>query len=487
MDEIRSNSAARLKLLIWIAVCVAVGATAASMFILYRAAIGAEIARLEDLALSQARLVEAVADFDALESQDAHPQGALMATMGQVAAGYRGWLAQRPELELSVVLRSPEGPILLVHQGRVVPTGERPRTASFTPEVLSRALHNQSGGLRTQTADGRDVIVGHAWIRQAGLAMLAQVPTSRTQRPFVTALTVSALAALSIIAVGALALRRTGLPLLRELQRELRVRTEAEAKLEQHQRHLEQTVLARTEELRRAQSDLVRSERLAALGKLIATVSHELRNPLGTLRNSLYSVIERTRGKQLGIERVLERAERSARRCDAILDELLTFTRNKQPKQERVELGQWMHGTLAEFVVPGGFRVECSAPEEAWVSVDPEDLRRCLFNLLSNAAHATSAAEHSPATGVIRVLIVHVGATVELRVEDNGTGIGPDVAAHLFEPLFSTKSFGVGLGLCIVRDVIEKNGGTVDLEGLPTGGTRARLCLPSVAQQRTAS
>jgi signal transduction histidine kinase len=178
----------------------------------------------------------------------------------------------------------------------------------------------------------------------------------------------------------------------------------------------------------------------------------------------------------------LARAERSAQRCDAIIDELLTFSRNKQPRPERVQLRSWLCDVVAEYEVPGGFKLECDPRDDASAYVDPEDLRRCLINLLSNAAHAISAAQRSPADGVIRLGLERATHAVALWVEDNGTGMSSDVHARLFEPLFSTKGFGVGLGLCIVRDLIGKNGGSIEFSGLAAGGTRATLTMPAALE-----
>lgn len=481
MTNIR-DSVARFGSLVWIAVGVAIAATAASTWILYRASLTAEIERLAEVAYGQARLVEAVAEFDSVESQDAHPEGALYATLQQVADGNRRWLARQPGLEFAMIMRSAHGFTTLVRQGELVAPEQRTAPLPFAPEAIRDALQGRSGALRGQTSDGRDVITGYAWMPDRGIAMLAQIPTERTRRPFVQALQVSGFAALLVIGAGVLAFRRRGLPLLADLQRELSERREAEAKLAEHQQQLEQLVLARTDELRRAQDELMKTERLATLGKLTATVSHELRNPLGTLRNSLYSIAERTRGTALDLERVLARAQRSAERCDAIIDELLTFSRNKSPKPERLELAGWLRDVVSEYEVPGGFNMECNTIEDAWVEVDPEDLRRCLINLLSNAAHAASAAERTPASGRIHVAIVRHAGAIELRVEDNGTGMSSEVRARLFEPLFSTKGFGVGLGLCIVRDLIGKNGGEIAFSNLPGGGTRATISLPAAAQ-----
>ena len=481
MTNIR-DSVARFGSLVWIAVGVAIAATAASTWILYRAALSAEIDRVGEIAYGQARLVEAVADFDSVESQDAHPEGALYATLQQVADGNQRWLRRQPGIELAMIMPSARGFTTLVRQGQLVPNEQRTAPLPFAPQAIHEALQGRSGALRGESRDGRDVITGYAWMPERGIAMLAQIPTERTRQPFVQALLLSGFAALLVIGVGMLAFRKRGLPLLADLQRELSERREAEAKLAEHQQQLEQLVLARTEELRRAQGELVKTERLAPLGKLTATVSHELRNPLGTLRNSLYSIEERTRGKALDLERVLARAHRSAERCDAIIDELLTFSRNKPPKPERIELGSWLREAVADYEVPGGFAMECNTIDDAWVEADPEDLRRCLINLLSNAAHATAAADRTPANGRIRINTVRSAGMIELRVEDNGTGMSSEVRAHLFEPLFSTKGFGVGLGLCIVRDLIDKNHGEIAFTNLPGGGTRAALSLPAAAQ-----
>jgi signal transduction histidine kinase len=300
----------------------------------------------------------------------------------------------------------------------------------------------------------------------------------------VKAAIISGVSALLIIGLGALAFRKTGLPLLEELRRELHERREAEARLAEHQQHLEQLVLARTAALQRAQDELVRTERLATLGKLTATVSHELRNPLGTLRNSLYSIKQRLRDEAFGLEPVIARAERSAARCDAIIDELLALSRNRRPKPEPVELSSWLQELIGEYELPGGFRVRCKLSEDSLVYVDPEDLRRCVVNLLSNAAQAAASAEHSPATGKIVITTQPAQEMIALHIDDNGTGMSPEVMAHLFEPLFSTKGFGVGLGLCIVRDLMNKNRGSIQFANLPGAGTRATLLLPRAARDQ---
>jgi signal transduction histidine kinase len=483
-EEKGGNSAARFGALLWIAVSVAIGATGASMWILYREALSVQIERMGEIAYGQARLVEAVADFDTVQSQDAHPEGALMATVQQVANGHHRWLSREPELELAVIQRRPSGYVTLARHGALVPKPQRVKPIPFAPIAIRRVLAGESGALRTQTSDGRDVIAGYAWITNRELAILAQIPTARTQAPFVQAAMISGVSALLIIGLGALAFRKTGLPLLEELKRELRVRREAEARLAEHQQHLEQLVLARTDALQRAQDELVRTERLATLGKLTATVSHELRNPLGTLRNSLYSIKERLRDETFGLEHVIARAQRSAARCDAIIDELLALTRNRQPQPQLVELSPWLQELIGEFELPGGFRVSCKFTEDSSVYVDPEDLRRCVLNLLSNAAHAAASAEHSPATGKILITTQPAQEMIALHVEDNGTGMSSEVTAHLFEPLFSTKSFGVGLGLCIVRDLINKNHGSIQFANLPGAGTRATLLLPRSARSQ---
>ncbi|PON09967.1 hypothetical protein C2W62_52625, partial [Candidatus Entotheonella serta] len=105
---------------------------------------------------------------------------------------------------------------------------------------------------------------------------------------------------------------------------------------------LEQRVIERTAELKAAQQDLLRQNRLATLGQLMATVSHELRNPLATLRMSFYHIERKAREQRLGVERALERIDRNITRCDHIISELLDYTRMPPLNLQCLELDAWL-------------------------------------------------------------------------------------------------------------------------------------------------
>jgi signal transduction histidine kinase len=247
------------------------------------------------------------------------------------------------------------------------------------------------------------------------------------------------------------------------------------------EKELERRVAERTEELHAAQGELLRAERLATLGRLTATVSHELRNPLGVIRNSVFTVAEAARTGGLKLDRPLERIDRSIKRCDGIITELLDYTRVRDLQREPVAVDPWLSELLDEQKLPVGIALErrLAAPGIT-ISCDPNRLRRAVINLVENAAHALADSTGKSAAregAVVTVVSGASGGRLEIAVRDNGPGIPADVLPKIFEPLFSTKSFGVGLGLPTVKQIMEQHGGGIDLGPLAEGGTEVKLWL----------
>lgn len=247
--------------------------------------------------------------------------------------------------------------------------------------------------------------------------------------------------------------------------------------LARHQEHLEALVRERTAALEQAQADLIRKERLATLGQLIGTVSHEIRNPLGTIRGSVFSIGQMLKKQDYSrIEPVLARAERNIIRCDRIIEELLDFTRTRRLDRQPTALDAWLKDMLEDLPLSEGIICAWDLKADAMVSIDREQLRRAIINLVNNATQAMSE-EEAPGN-VLRITSVRVGSDVEIAIADQGAGIPPEYMEKIFEPLFSTKGFGVGLGVPIIKDIIEVHGGRLTYESTVREGTTVRIWLP---------
>ncbi len=265
------------------------------------------------------------------------------------------------------------------------------------------------------------------------------------------------------------------------LRWEIAEREQAEEKLRKLSARLEQRVAERTAELRASQEELIRNERLAALGQLTATVGHELRNPLGAMVAALYTIRQRVDADDEGLERSIARIERSVSRCDRIIDELLDFTRIRKLDLVETRIDDWLSELLDELPVPDGINVERTfGLAEGVVSFDQDRLRRVVINLYDNACQAMTPEELGAPTAGSRVSITTqaTAGRVELTVADTGPGISEEVLPRIFEPLFSTKSFGVGLGLPIVQQILQQHGGGIEIDSGPAQGTRMIAWLP---------
>jgi PAS domain S-box-containing protein len=251
----------------------------------------------------------------------------------------------------------------------------------------------------------------------------------------------------------------------------------AEQELVKYKDHLESLVAERTQELKEAQLELVWKEKLATLGQLTATVSHELRNPLGTIRNTISTIAEGIdRDDKSRVLRAVKLAERNVQRCDNIIHELLYYTRKRDIKSQRVDIDAWLKKILEEREPAGDIDYVFGPKSGIELSIDKESLRRAVINVLDNAAQA--CLEEDSREKRVLIETESSGDRLEIRIVDNGPGIPEEIKDKIFEPLFSTKSFGVGLGIPIVKNIMEEHKGGIEIMSKEEKGTTVTLWLP---------
>jgi signal transduction histidine kinase len=230
-------------------------------------------------------------------------------------------------------------------------------------------------------------------------------------------------------------------------------------------------------ELKRAQVELVRSEKLAAVGELAAVVAHEVRNPLGVIFNAgaaLRRLPEMTPESRALLDILQEEAER----LNLIIGDLLDFARPLQPAPEPGDIVQVIREALASALsVDNRVKSEESYEEgipPVWM--DRRMMRQALINVVANAAQSM------PKGGTLRVVasseLRGLRPVVRIELHDEGMGIAPEVRDHIFEPFFTTKATGTGLGLAVVKRIVDEHHGEIAITSSEKKGTTFTIWLP---------
>jgi signal transduction histidine kinase len=248
---------------------------------------------------------------------------------------------------------------------------------------------------------------------------------------------------------------------------------------------------AKTRLLFEMEEQLRRSERLAALGRMSAGLAHEIRNPLASIKTSV-EMLEEQAGRQEGRNGasrnvdLLQVIGEETERLNRILTEFLRFARVETRHEDRPPAGCLVTDVLAGTVSlvrqemdAAGIRVEHDAEQlGVAVAVSEDHLRQVLLNLLLNAVDAM------PEGGVVKIQLVEATTdTVTITLEDSGNGISEEIAGSVFDPFFSTKEGGVGLGLSIVARLLDSCGGSIQLDHHCITGARFLVTLPVVPGQ----
>jgi PAS domain S-box-containing protein len=266
------------------------------------------------------------------------------------------------------------------------------------------------------------------------------------------------------------------------ITRDITERKQAEQAQAEYSARLEADVAQRTQELRDAQEQLVRQEKLAVLGQLASGVAHELRNPLGVIANAVYFLKAVQPNADAAILDYLGIISAEVNNADKIVTDLLDFARIKGVARETTRLAALIEDVLQKYPPAANIAVAIECPDPLPpLFVDPRQIEQVLTNLVINACQAM------PQGGALTLRAEVVGepmsagpepSFVALQVADTGTGISPENMKKLFEPLFTTKAKGIGLGLAVSKKLIEANGGKFEVLSEPGRGSTFTIFLP---------
>jgi two-component system, NtrC family, sensor histidine kinase HydH len=278
-----------------------------------------------------------------------------------------------------------------------------------------------------------------------------------------------------------LVLRGVGLALIGFLAQQLVDATRVEAR--KAQAAADQLAEA-NRNLREAEDAVRRSDRLAALGQLTAGLAHELRNPLGTIKTSAEMLLKNVDSSNAVAREMAGYISSEVDRTNSLVTRFLDFARPLALRLEKTDLTQVIDRAVADVEKhqpPFDIAIYKNySPDIPPFLVDGQLMERVLYNLILNAAQA------SPSNASVTVKTRQLNGTVEIDVIDRGAGIDPKEIKDIFNPFYTTKSSGVGLGLAIVSKIVDEHGGQIAVESEPGGGSVFRVYLPfqeSMAQE----
>jgi two-component system sensor histidine kinase PilS (NtrC family) len=231
--------------------------------------------------------------------------------------------------------------------------------------------------------------------------------------------------------------------------------------------------------VRQMEEVVQRSEHLASLGRMAAAIAHEIRNPLASISGSL-ELLRAEDDLDPDNRKLMEIVLREIERLNTLITSFLEFARPRPPDLRRLELGQEIATITEGISLPGQDAPEVTlaqAEPDVWVDADRDQLKAILWNLVRNAAEAGETERVT-----VKILADNGGAV--LTVADTGDGIPTDRLPHIFEPFFTSKELGTGLGLAMVHRMVQEHGGTIAVESEEGRGATFTITLPRAAPGR---
>ena len=255
-------------------------------------------------------------------------------------------------------------------------------------------------------------------------------------------------------------------------------RKRVDARLKRYADHLAEMVEERTAELTEAHEQLVRKEKLAVLGQLAGSVSHDLRNPLAVITNAVFYLKATGADADAKTRDYFGIIADEVKHAEAIISDLLDYGRVQTVECRPTVLSEFVDEAISRAQLPDEVNVTTDIPDDfPRVQIDPRQVGQILYNILTNAVQAM------PEGGDLTLTARAVDGGVALAVADTGCGITPDRLETIFEPLYTTRPRGVGLGLAHSRQLAEANGGTLTVVSELERGSTFTLTLPATEAQ----
>jgi PAS domain S-box-containing protein len=275
------------------------------------------------------------------------------------------------------------------------------------------------------------------------------------------------------VEVSAIPITYQGKPAMQVITRDITERVLAEEKIVAYSEKLEEMVAERTRELQDAQEKILRQERLATLGQVAAGVAQELRNPLAVIANAVYYLRSIQPEADEKVKAYLEIIESERRTTEKIATDLLDFTSPLQIYPEQISIPEIVQQTLDRIPRPEQIEVTTRFPKRLKeIRADRQQTIQVLHNLIQNAYQSIQG------EGKVSISAQTKGDTVAILIADTGEGIRPEDMERLFEPLFTTKPRGIGMGLAIVHKLVEANAGRIEVHSQLGKGSRFSIILP---------
>ncbi|MFP4316850.1 MAG: two-component system sensor histidine kinase NtrB [Desulfovibrionales bacterium] len=240
-------------------------------------------------------------------------------------------------------------------------------------------------------------------------------------------------------------------------------------------RRADAILFERSRERDRLERELHLNEKLATMGRMVASIAHEIRNPLGIIRSSAEILHKKAAAENSPNIRLLQAIFDESKRLSRIVNDFLDYARPKTPRLERISLDDVLDRVttfLETEFVKQNVRLERDYPEGMMVNGDKDHLYRAFYNLITNGLQAMNG------PGALRITARNEGDAWRVTVHDSGSGFDPDLTDKYLEPFFTTKDTGTGLGLAIVSNIIQSHRGTLILSNDPQGGGRATVTFP---------